>query len=172
METENKNNKDNNEIIDEVMDYNDVLRRLRYALDLSDKKMLEIFKKGDHKIKLREVVNLLKKEDAPGYSECTSDILTAFLDGFIIEKRGRQKNKPKTKVKKEKLTNNMIMKKLRIALKLRSEDMLEVMELGGADLSSSELSAIFRRKGHRNYQNCGDRYVRSFLDGLAKYKGE
>lgn len=47
--------------------------------------------------------------------------------------------------------------------------MLSFFKLGGAELSSSELSALFRKEGHKNYRECGDKYIRVFLKGLTEY---
>ena len=65
------------------------------------------------------------------------------------------------------LTNNIILKKLRIALELKEDDMLAVLKLGEVDISKSELSALFRKEGHKNYKECGDQFLRKFLKGLS-----
>ena len=64
------------------------------------------------------------------------------------------------------ITNNDIMKKLRVALQLRDTDIVEILKLAEFDVSVSELSAIFRREDHPNYMPCGDQLLRRFLDGL------
>jgi uncharacterized protein YehS (DUF1456 family) len=64
------------------------------------------------------------------------------------------------------ITNNDIMKKLRVALHLRDTDIVEILKLAEFDVSASELSAIFRREDHANYMPCGDQLLRRFLDGL------
>ena len=64
------------------------------------------------------------------------------------------------------ITNNDIMKKLRVALKLRDTDIIEILKLVDFDISGTELSAIFRREDHANYMPCGDQLLRRFLDGL------
>ena len=64
------------------------------------------------------------------------------------------------------LTNNDIMKKLRVALKLRDTDILEVLKLADFEISATELSAFFRREDHEHYRPCGDQVLRRFLDGL------
>ena len=68
--------------------------------------------------------------------------------------------------------NNLLLKKVKIALTLTNEDMLEILESAGVTVSKSELSAVLRKEGHRNYKPCGDRYARNFLKGLAlRYRG-
>lgn len=64
------------------------------------------------------------------------------------------------------LTNNDILKKLRVALSFRDTDILECLELVEFKISKSELSAIFRNEDHPNYQECGDQILRNFLNGL------
>lgn len=150
---------------------NDILRRLRYALNLKDKTMVEIFKIGKYNLTQDEVVNLLKKEEEESFIKCNNKCLENFLDGLIIYKRGElpaDKKIEPVKITKNNI-NNIIFKKLRIALSLKSEDILEILKLANLEISSSELSAIFRNEGHKNYKECGDRYLRNFLKGLVIY---
>ncbi len=157
----------------ERMNNNDVLRRLRYALNMNDRTMIEIFKVSGYNLTSEELKGILKKEEEEGYIKCTNEMMELFLDGFITYKRGKQEPRPgQPAPKKEALSNNVIFKKLRIALSLRGEEVLEIMRLADKRVSSSELSAIFRQKDHRNYKSCGDRYIRNFLKGLTiKYRG-
>ena len=157
----------------ERMNNNDVIRRLRYALDINDRTMIEIFKISGYTLTSEDLRGLLKKEEEEGFIECTNNMMELFLDGFITYRRGKQEPRPgQPAPKKEVLSNNVIFKKLRIALALRGEDVLEIMRLSDKKVSSSELSAIFRQKDHRNYKSCGDRYIRNFLKGLTiKYRG-
>ena len=152
---------------------NDILRRARYALNLKDSVMLEIFKSADCIITHEELLNLLKKEDEEGFEKCNNKILEAFLNGLIILKRGKQEPKPGETIQEVKINrnniNNIILKKLKIALSFRSDDMLKIFKLAGLELSSSELSALFRKEDHKNYRECGDKYIRNFLKGLTIY---
>ena len=94
-----------------------------------------------------------------------------FLDGLITFKRGEKKEEspaPKIKITKNNL-NNILLRKLRIALAFKSYDMIEVFKLGGVDISEAELNALFRSEDHRNYKECGDKYIRVFLKGLIEY---
>ena len=151
-----------------TMTPNDILRRIRYALNLNDPTMLEIFKQGDHAVDLAGLKDLLKKEDEAGYAVCSDKVLGAFLDGFIVHKRGKKEAEPgQVKRPDQLLTNNAVMRKIRIALELKEDDMLGILKLGEAEISSSELSAFFRKKDHKNYKECGDQFLRSFLKGLA-----
>lgn len=153
---------------------NDIIRRVRYALNIKDNTMLQIFKSMGCEMTHEEFLNLLKREGEEGFEKCNNKTLEAFLDGLIILKRGKQEEKPgepahqPTKMNKNNI-NNIILKKLKIALSFRSENMLEIFKLAGLELSSSELSALFRKEDHKNYRECGDKYIRNFLKGLTIY---
>ena len=150
------------------MDNNDILRQVRYALNINDSTMTEIFKLAGHEIEQSRVTALLKKEDEEGFVHCDSALLGAFLDGLIVYKRGRRETRPgETNRPEPRLTNNAILKKLRIALELKEDDMLEVLRLADIDISKPALSALFRKEGNKNYKECGDQFLRKFLRGLS-----
>lgn len=151
------------------MTNNDLLRRLRYALDISDPAMLSIFKLYDYEIDQATLAGLLKKEDEPDCIACSDALLGLFLDGLILHRRGGEKA---VRTSTDVLTNNDRLKKIRIALELKEEDMLQILELAEIRLSKSELSALFRKQGHKNYRECGDQFLRNFMNGLTKkYRG-
>jgi uncharacterized protein YehS (DUF1456 family) len=68
------------------------------------------------------------------------------------------------------MTNNDILKKLRVALELKDDDIIEILKLSDFEISKSELGAIFRKEDHPNYKPCGDQLLRNFLNGLITYK--
>ena len=148
---------------------NDVLRSVRYALDLADAKVAEIVRLAGRGVASFDLAGVLKKEDEAGFAECSDEVLASFLDGLIILKRGKMEARPDAPaVKPEKhLSNNTILKKLRVAFELKEEDMHQVLALAGFDVSKPELSALFRLKGHKNYRACGDQLLRNFLKGLV-----
>ena len=150
------------------MTNNDILRQLRYALNINDSTMIEIFKLADHEIEQSSVTGLLKKEDEEGFALCGDDVLRYFLDGLILHKRGRKEMRlGETRKSDSRLTNNAILKKLRIALELKEDDMLGILKLANVDISKSKLTALFRKEGHKNYKECGDQFLRKFLKGLS-----
>jgi|TARA_B100001964_G_scaffold77304_1_gene87521 uncharacterized protein YehS (DUF1456 family) len=147
---------------------NDILRRLRYALNIKDAMMIEIFKLAEYEISCSRLLDLLKKKEVEGYVACSDEVMELFLDGLIIHKRGKRDDMPGRMEKKDApLTNNGIFKKLRIALKFREDEMLSTLKLAGMSLSKSELSALFRKEGQRHYKECGDQILRNFLKGLT-----
>jgi uncharacterized protein YehS (DUF1456 family) len=149
---------------------NDTLRRLRYSLDLRDTALEEIFKLGGATLTRTEILNVLKKEGDPEYTDCSDKTLASFLDGLIIKRRGKKEGAAPAPAESPLfLSNNVILKKIRIALELHEEDMISIMKVSGFDLSRAELSALFRNKEHKNYKECGDQFLRNFLAGLKDY---
>ena len=150
------------------MTNNDILRRLRYALDISDSKMVAILGLSGQDIAQPYLNGLLKKEDEEGYLECSNIMMAFFLDGLIIYKRGPKGSSPGAGIKSDvALTNNSILKKLRIALEYKEDDMIAIMKLVDIDISKSELTALFRNNGHKNFRECGDQFLRNFMKGLT-----
>lgn len=151
------------------MTNNDILRRLRYSFDLSDSKMIAIFGLAGLEVTRAQISDWLKKEDDPAYQNCTDQQLAIFLNGFIIEKRGKKEG-PQPEAEKR-LTNNIIFRKLKIALDLKDEDIFAIMELADFSISKPELSALFRKAGHKHYRACKDQILRKFLTGVQlKYR--
>ena len=160
------------------MTNNDILRRLRYALSISNDQMVEIFAKGNLTVTHAQLHSWLLKEAAegeeqdPGFVPCPDAALSQFLDGFIVVRRGVREDAP-PQVIPNRINNNLILRKLRIGLDYKEEDMLGTLKLANFNLSKSELSALFRAKDHKHYQDCGDQILRNFLIGLtAKYRSE
>ncbi|MBE0500572.1 MAG: DUF1456 family protein [Desulfuromonadales bacterium] len=153
------------------MTNNDVLRRIRYIFDFNDKKMIDLFARADCQVSREEISNWLKKEEDPAYQECSDTQLAVFLDGLIIDKRGKREGcavPPRNR-----LTNNIIFRKLKIALALEDRRILEIMSLAGLHISKHELSALFRKPEHKHYRLCKDQMLRNFLKGLQlEYRGE
>ena len=159
------------------MNNNDLLTRLRYALDLSDSEMVDIFELGGQSMSRKKVDALLKKseensDDVEAENKyvlaCSDEMLERFLNGFITFKR-RPKDGPEPKLElNHKNANNLFLKKVKIALSLTSDDILDLLEDEGVEISKGELSAVLRKEGHRNYKPCGDRYIRNFLRGLTE----
>lgn len=145
---------------------NDTLRSVRYMLDLTNAQMVEIAKLAELDITVNNMVSWLKKEDEPGYQECNDRVMGYFLNGLIFFKRGKDESIPSPKVE-PKITNNIILKKLRIAFELKDTDLLDIYKSVDFRVSKPELTAIFRKPGHKNYRECGDQLLRYFLKGLT-----
>ena len=147
---------------------NDVLRAIRYMLDLSDGKVVEIIHLADpgFAITREDVQAFLKKDEEPGYLECSNAVLAHFLDGLVFQRRGRDESLPPRPVEKR-VTNNVVLKKLRVAFELKDVDMPQILEAAGFPISKPELSALFRQSNHKNFRLCGDQLLRNFLKGLT-----
>lgn len=151
------------------MTNNDILRRIRYTFNFSDSKMVAIFGLANLEVTRGQVSDWLKKEDDPAYRNCTDTQLATFLNGLIIDKRGKKDGPPPRPEKQ--LTNNIIFRKLKIALNLQSEDVLDILKLANLRISKHELSAFFRKPDHKHYRNCKDQILRNFLKGVQlKYR--
>ena len=152
------------------MTNNDLLRRIRFVFDFNDTKMIAIFGQADRDVSRAQISDWLKKEDDPAHQECNDKVLATFLNGLINEKRGKKEGSLETS--EETLTNNIIFNKLKIALNLKAENVLAILELSEFHLSKHELSAFFRKSGHKHYRECKDQVLRNFLNGLQiKYRG-
>jgi uncharacterized protein YehS (DUF1456 family) len=144
---------------------NDVLRSLRYTLKCSEFELAHIVKMGGGDVTQAEINTYIKKEDEPGFIKCPQNILAHFLNGLIYLKRGRDESRPALVT--ELPTNNVVLKKLRVAFELKDTDFIEMLKAGGFEVSKSELSALFRKEGHVNYKVCGDQFLRQVLKALA-----
>ncbi len=148
------------------MTNNDTLRRLRYAFNINDAAVAEIISLTGRPTKDEDVANWLKREDDSGYVELTDSDLCRFLDGFIIKKRGPHPsgNAPEPL---EFVSNNEILKKLRIALELKEDGMLAIFKKADFNVTSAELGSFFRKEGHRNYRKVPEQVLRKFIHGLS-----
>ena len=146
------------------MTNNDILRRIRYVFDFNDDKMIALFALADCTVSRAEISDWMKQEDDPDYKKLTDKQLATFLNGFINDKRGKKEG-PQP-VPEKNLSNNAIFMKLKIALSLQAEDILEIMDLSDFRMSKHELSAFFRKVGHKHYRECKDQILRIFLKGL------
>lgn len=148
---------------------NDVLRSIRYMLDLGDAQIVEIAKLADPGLALDPdaVRGFLRKEGEDGYEDCSDYVLAHFLDGLVLHRRGRDDSRPPRPVEKR-VSNNLVLKKLRVAFELKDADMHQAFEAAGFPVSKPELSALFRDPAHRNFRAAGDQLLRNFLKGLTQ----
>lgn len=146
------------------MNNNDVLRRLRYTFELDDSTMIKFFGFAGHEVTRAEISAWLKRDEDPDLVDINDTEMAAFLNGFIVSKRGKKNGK--TPEPEKKLNNNIMLAKLKIALNLQSEDILALLQLAGLPISKHELSAFFRKNSHKHYRTCKDQILRNFLKGL------
>lgn len=152
------------------MNNNDIFRRIRYTFDFTELKIIEIFELADVQVTRSQVCDWLKKEDDPESLVLYDKQMAIFLNGLIIEKRGKKEGTPS--VPEKKLNNNIIFRKLKIALNLRDDDILKMLDRAGKQVSKHELSAFFRNPKQSQYRVCKDQILRNFLHGMQmKYHG-
>jgi uncharacterized protein YehS (DUF1456 family) len=147
------------------MTHNDVLRSIRYLLNISDAALVDIFRLGDRVVSRTEVVAFLKREDDDGYQACGDEMMAHFLNGLVTHNRGKDEGRPPRPIEVP-ITNNTVLKKIRAAFELKDTDIIALLERTGLSVSKTELSAFFRRPDHRNYRECGDQFLRHLLKGL------
>ncbi len=146
------------------MTNNDILRRIRYTFALNDSKMIALFGLGGQQVTRVQISDWLKKDDDPAFQKCNDKQMATFLNGFINYKRGKKEG-PQPELEKR-LTNNIIFLKLKIALNLKAEDVLKIMERADFPMGKSELSAFFRKPGNTHYRACKDQILRNFFKGM------
>jgi uncharacterized protein YehS (DUF1456 family) len=127
---------------------------------------MELLSLEGHEVTREQMSDWLKKDDDPAFVACHDKNLAIFLNNLIDDKRGKREG-AKPELEKH-LTNNIILRKLKIALDLKDTDILELMELAGFSISKHELSALFRKKGHKHHRVCKDQILRNFLQGIQK----
>ena len=153
------------------MDNNDIMRRIRYTFDFDDSKMVSLFALADYEVTREIISDWLKKDDDPSFQVCEDQKLALFLNGLINDKRGKREGvQPEIETR---INNNIVFRKLKIALDLKAEDILSIMALSEMAISKHELSAFFRKPGHKHYRECKDQILRNFLNGMQiKYRGD
>lgn len=153
------------------MTNNDVLRRIRYMFDYSDSKIIAIFALADLAVTRDEISDWLKKDEDPEFKVCSDTQFATFLNGLISDRRGKKDGPQPTP--ESRLNNNIIFRKLKIAFNVQAEDILVMLDSAGVSISKHELSAFFRKPGHKHYRECKDQVLRNFLKGAQiEYRTE
>ena len=154
------------------MTNNDFLRQIRYTFDFDDNQMIELFDLAGFEVTREQISVWLKRDGDPDAMLCEDLPLAVFLNGLIIHRRGARDDGPPPEPEEE-LTNNIIFRKLKIALDLQSEEIIAMLSKLGTTLSKHELSAFFRKPGHKHYRECKDQVLRKFMQAVqARYRPE
>ncbi|MGY5352913.1 DUF1456 family protein [Wenyingzhuangia sp. IMCC45533] len=147
------------------MTNNDVFRRLKYAFNYNPEKIIIFFNHVNIKVEREQISKWLEKDTEEKENLSLEDeVFANFLNGMIIDYRGKKEGQ--IPVAEKELNNNIVFRKLRIALNLKDTDILALLKLAGLNFGKSELSAFFRKPGHHHYKNCQDQVLRNFLNGL------
>ena len=152
------------------MNNNDIFRRLRYAFNFTDSQMAKIIAHIESDVNSAQVGRWLKREEQDGFQPISDAELCCFLDGLIIEKRGPRPDGT-TPAPLQRLSRNEVLKKLRIALELREDGMMDIFKHAGFVVTKAELGSFFRKEGQRNFAPCPEQVLRKFLHGLGQAAG-
>jgi uncharacterized protein YehS (DUF1456 family) len=133
--------------------------------------MIAVFAQGELEVTRSQVSDWLKKDEDPEQQICDDRTLACYLNGLINQMRGKKEGaQPEPE---DKLDNNIIFRKIKIALNLQADDILEILALVEIKISRHELSAFFRKKGHKHYRVCQEQILRNFLHGIQlKYRDD
>lgn len=153
-------------ILGSNLNNNDVLRRLRYTFNFNDKQMIALFSSAGLTVSREQVSQWLKKDNDQDFVSCQDIELASFLNGFINEKRGKRAGEQVLPEKR--LSNNIILTKLKIALNLKAEDLINLLDSVDFRLSKPELSAFSRKVDHKHYRECKDQVLRNLLQAIDK----
>lgn len=145
---------------------NDVLRSLRYMLKLNNNEMVAILALAETSVSAEQVASYVLKEEDEGFAACPDVVMSCFLNGLIYHRRGKDESMPPLKTERR-INNNIILKKLRVAFALKTDDILEILTAQQFRISMSEITAMMRAPEHKNYRECGDQFLRNFLRGLT-----
>jgi uncharacterized protein YehS (DUF1456 family) len=147
---------------------NIVIHRIIQLLEADSSTLEEIFKLSGHPLDQIAISGFLKTPDESGSIECNDTQMIFFLDGLITYRRGKSENQSAQKAQTQALlTNNSILKKLRIAFNLKEDDLINLMAIAEFDITKNEISAIFRKEGHKHYRECSDDFLQAFIHGLS-----
>ena len=145
---------------------NDILRSVRYILKMNNNDLVRVFALGEAEVSVEQLAPWLRKEDEEGFVRCPDIMLSCFLNGLIYDKRGKDPAAPELALERR-VNNNTVLKKLRIAFSLKTDDIVAIMTEQKFRVSVPEVTAMMRAPDHKNYRECGDQFLRNFLRGLT-----
>lgn len=151
-----------------IISTNEILYRIKKALNLTNEEMIEAYRLEGYTMEMSRLDALLKRRLDKGFQLCSYEELGVFLDGLVTLKRGPSPKKNEEAEDIE-LTNNLILKKLRIALELKEPEIEIIFGLADVALTKQQLASLFRKEGHKNFKKCSDELLISFLEGLDEF---
>lgn len=147
---------------------NDIFRKLTQALGLNTAQIQTLFALADIDLSDKDVANLLKTDYQPGFTAMPEYILIIFLNNLIEQQRGKKADAEVEVIEKHaKISNNDVLKKLRVAFVLHEQDLRDALKLVTIELTKSDLAALFRKAGHEHYKACDDELVLDFIEGIG-----
>lgn len=145
---------------------NDIIRALRYALKTNNEGLARLCALSDTDVTAAQFTPWLLKEEEEGFQRCPDIVLSALLNGLIYDKRGKDESAPPLALERR-VNNNVVLKKLRIAFMLKTDDILAILTEQKFRVSMPEITAMMRVPEHKNFRECGDQFMRYFLRGLT-----
>lgn len=151
-----------------LMQINDILYKIKTALSLDNETMLEAYTLAEYTMSEERLANILKRHQDKDYAEANYEELGVFLDGLVLLKRGPS---PKTGAIEEvvELSNNLILKKLRVALELKEPELIIIFALAEVVVTKRQIGSLFRKEGGKNFKACSDELLMAFLEGLSEF---
>jgi len=150
------------------MKTNNIINKIIEAVGIDADSVVDICKLVDYDVEVDTVQRWSFPSDDDSFLLCSYEDLGNFLDGFIIFKRGVSTN-PKRSDEAIALTTNLILKKIRIALNLKEPEIEIIFAMGEVSLTKQQLSSLFRKESHKNFRECSNDLLISFLDGLSEF---
>lgn len=148
------------------MNHNELMRNLRRALAVNEHGLAEIYALSGDSMDAEGLKNRLKQSNESGYVECEEVTAARMLEAMIIHLRGAKEGAP-TPQPQLPLSNNHVLKKLRIAYDLKDEDMHRLFAAEGTELGKQQLKSLFRKEDNKNYLACSEKLLRIFLKSLV-----
>jgi len=152
-----------------IVSTNEILYRIQKALNLTEEEMLEAYKLESYDISAPYLATLLKRRQEKDFQLCSYEELGVFLDGLVTLKRGPSPKKDTPNEESVELTNNLILKKLRIAMELKEAETEIIFGLADVALTKQELKSLFRKESHKNFKKCSAELLMAFLEGLDEF---
>ena len=144
----------------------EVIKSIKDALNLNRRQILHIYELEDYPITLDRIDAILKNRSKKNSANATYEELGVFLDGLISYKRGKKDTPPPQDVI---LDNNLILKKLRVALNLKEFEIAMIFELADFEISKNLIKDFFRNPNHPKFKECDNKTLKAFLDGLNEF---
>lgn len=145
---------------------NDILRSLRFILKNNNADLVRLLALAEVEVTAPQLTAWIKKEEEEGFQRCPDIVLSSLLNGLIYDRRGRDESRPPLAAERR-ITNNTVLKKLRVAFNLKTDDILAILTEQQFKVSMPEITAMMRAADHKNFRECGDQFLRYFLRGLA-----
>ena len=155
------------------MEINDILFKIKTALSLDNTQLLEAYTLANYDMSEERLDSILKRRQDKGYTDANYEELGVFLDGLVLLKRGPNEKEVNSD-EAVALSNNLILKKIRVAMELKEAELVILFALAEVTITKRQIGSLFRKEGGKNFKACSDELLMAFLEGLDEfyYDGE